>query len=74
MRDPALFRRTAAVIGLIGAVVTSAVWSLLEPAFPTGYAERLAAIEEGGTPPPSRRPCSRSRSCSCWPRSWPSRT
>jgi len=49
MRDPALFRRTAAVIGLIGAVVTSAVWSLLEPAFPAGYAERLAAIEEGGT-------------------------
>ena len=49
MRDPALFRRTAAVIGLIGAVVTSAVWSLLEPAFPTDYAERLASIEEGGT-------------------------
>lgn len=49
MRDPATFRRTAAAVGLVGAVITSAVWTLLEPAFPTDYAERLAAIEEGGT-------------------------
>jgi hypothetical protein len=49
MSDPALFRRTAAVVGLIGAVVGSAVWTVLEPAFPTDQVERLAAIEEGGT-------------------------
>lgn len=49
MKDPAVFRRTVGVIGLVGAVITSAIWSLLEPAFPAGYAERLAAIEDGGT-------------------------
>jgi len=49
MRDPAVFRRTAAAIGLAGAVITSALWSLLEPAFPSDYADRLAAIDEGGT-------------------------
>lgn len=49
MNDPAVFRRTAAVIGLIGAVVTSAVWTILEPAFPTDQVERLAAIDDGGT-------------------------
>ncbi len=49
MKDPALFRRTAAAIGLAGAVVTSAVWTLLEPAFPSDMVERLAAIDEGGT-------------------------
>ncbi len=48
MKDPALFRRTAAAIGLAGAVVTSAVWTLLEPAFPSDMEERLAAIDEGG--------------------------
>lgn len=49
MRDPAVFRRTAAVIGLIGAVLASAVWTILEPAFPSDQVERLAAIDEGGT-------------------------
>lgn len=49
MRDPAAFRRTAGAVGLVGAVITSAVWTLLEPEFPTDYAERLAAIDEGGT-------------------------
>lgn len=48
MSDPAVFRRTAAVVGLIGAVVTSAVWTVLEPAFPTDQVERLAAIDDGG--------------------------
>jgi len=49
MKDPAVFRRTAAAVGLAGAVVTSAVWTLLEPAFPSDLVERLAAIDEGGT-------------------------
>lgn len=49
MKDPAVFRRTAATIGLVGAVVTSAVWTLLEPAFPSDQVDRLAAIDEGGT-------------------------
>lgn len=49
MKDPAVFRRTAAAIGLFGAVVTSAVWTLLEPAFPSDMVDRLAAIDEGGT-------------------------
>lgn len=49
MKDPAVFRRTAAAIGLVGAVVTSAVWTLLEPAFPSDMVDRLAAIDEGGT-------------------------
>ena len=49
MKDPAVFRRTAGAVGLVGAVITSAVWTLLEPPFPADYAERLAGIEEGGT-------------------------
>lgn len=49
MKDPAVFRRTVGAVGLVGAVITSAVWTLLEPAFPADYAERLAAIEDGGT-------------------------
>lgn len=49
MKDPAVFRRTVGAVGLVGAVVTSAVWTLLEPAFPADYSERLAAIETGGT-------------------------
>lgn len=49
MKDPAVFRRTVAAIGLVGAVVTSAAWTLLEPAFPSDHAERLAAIDQGGT-------------------------
>ena len=49
MKDPAVFRRTVAAVGLVGAVITSAVWTVLEPEFPTDYAERLAAIDEAGT-------------------------
>ena len=49
MRDPAVFRRTAAAVGLVGTVITSAVWTVLEPEFPADYADRLAAIDEGGT-------------------------
>jgi hypothetical protein len=49
MSDPAAFRRAATVIGLVAAVLTSAVWTLLEPAFPSDQVERLAAIDDGGT-------------------------
>ncbi len=49
MKDTATFRRTAVVVGLTGAVVTSTVWSVLEPAFPAEVTDRLAAIEDGGT-------------------------
>ena len=49
MSDTAAFRRTATVVGLIGAVITTAVWTVLEPAFPTDHVERLAAIDGGGT-------------------------
>ena len=49
MKDPAVFRRTAGAVGLVGAVITSALWTLLEPAFPADYVDRLAAIEAGGT-------------------------
>ena len=49
MKDPALFRRTAGAVGLVGAVIASGVWTLLEPAFPADYAERLASIDAGGT-------------------------
>jgi vacuolar-type H+-ATPase subunit I/STV1 len=48
MKDPALFRRTAAALGLVGAVITSAIWTFLEPEFPSDPVERLAAIDEGG--------------------------
>ena len=48
MKDTATFRRTAAVVGLIGAVITSAAWTLLEPPFPADYVDRLAAIDTGG--------------------------
>jgi len=48
MKDAATFRRTAAAIGLAGAVITSTAWTLLEPPFPADYGERLAAIDAGG--------------------------
>ena len=49
MKDTATFRRTVAVLSLLGAVVTSAAWTLTMPPFPSGYVERLAAIDAAGT-------------------------
>ncbi len=49
MNDTAAFRRAVTVLGLAGAVITTAVWTVLEPAFPSDQAERLAAIADGGT-------------------------
>lgn len=48
MKDTATFRRTAVVASLVAAVITSAAWTLTLPPFPSGYAERLAAIDEAG--------------------------
>jgi len=49
MKDTATFRRNAVAVGLVGAVITSAIWTLLSPPFPDGYADRLAAIDEAGS-------------------------
>ncbi len=48
MKDTATFRRTAVGLSLIAAVITSAIWTLTMPEFPTDYSERLAAIDEAG--------------------------
>ena len=49
MKDTALFRRDAAALGLLLNAVLSAVSVMLAPAFPSGAADRLAAIDDGGT-------------------------
>lgn len=48
MRDLAAFRRTCAAAGLLLTPVIAIAWTALMPPFPAGYAERLAAIDEGG--------------------------
>lgn len=42
------FYRTCTVLGLVAAAAVTVVWTLFEPEFPSGFAARLAAIEEGG--------------------------
>lgn len=49
MRNPATFRRNAAAICLATTALLSATSVVLAPEYPGGSAERLAAIEAGGT-------------------------
>lgn len=49
MRNPATFRRNAAAFCLVTTALLSAVSIVLAPEFPGGSAERLAAIDAGGT-------------------------
>lgn len=49
MTNTATFRRAAAATGLVSTAVIMAVATVLSPEFPSGYADRLAAIEAGGT-------------------------
>ena len=49
MNDLARRRRTLAASGLVLAALLSVMWTLLEPPFPSGYAARLAAVQEAGT-------------------------
>ena len=49
MKNPATFRRTAAFIGLVGSAALLLVSTAFQPEFPSGFEERLAAIDEGGT-------------------------
>lgn len=49
LNDAATFRRSAAATGLVLAAVMSVAWTALEPPFPSGYAERLEAIDRTGT-------------------------
>lgn len=46
--DSGAFRRDCAAGGLVAGAVMSAAWVLLQPAFPSGYEARLAAIDAGG--------------------------
>ncbi|TXL56606.1 DUF4386 family protein [Aeromicrobium terrae] len=48
MKDTALFRRDVAALGLLLNAVLSAVSVMLAPAFPSGAAARLTAIDDGG--------------------------
>ena len=48
MKNPATFRRTAAFLGLVGSAALMLASTALQPEFPSGFEERLAAIEEGG--------------------------
>jgi hypothetical protein len=43
------YGRSVAALGLVLAAVLSVAWTVLEPPFPAGYADRLAAIEDAGT-------------------------
>jgi hypothetical protein len=47
--NPATFRRDTAATALVVTAVLSAVSSATAPEFPSGYADRLAAIEEVGS-------------------------
>ena len=49
MKNPATFRRTAAALGLAATAALLLVSTALQPEFPSGFEERLAAIDEGGT-------------------------
>lgn len=46
--DPAAARRDCAALALVATAVLSAVSNATAPEFPTGYAARLAAIDEAG--------------------------
>jgi hypothetical protein len=50
MTNTATFRRSAAAVGLVLAVVLMAAWTVLAPEFPPEFRDKLAAVEEGGTP------------------------
>jgi hypothetical protein len=49
MKDTANLRRITAAGGLVLAAVLSVVWTALQPPFPAGYADRLAAVDRAGT-------------------------
>jgi len=49
MKDTASFRRAIAAGGLVATAMLMVVSVIFEPEFPTGAAERLEAIAEGGT-------------------------
>lgn len=49
MTNTATFRRAAAATGLLGTALIMAVATVLSPEFPSGFADRLAALEAGGT-------------------------
>lgn len=48
MKNTASFRRNAAAVGLATTAVLSAVSVTLQPEFPSGYVDRLAAIDGSG--------------------------
>jgi hypothetical protein len=48
MRDSALFRRSAAAIGLMTTAVLMVVFAALQPPFPDSFTDRLAAIDAAG--------------------------
>jgi len=49
MENPATFRRTSAAIGLITSAALTTVSITLAPEFPSGFEERLGAINAAGT-------------------------
>lgn len=49
LTDPTTFRRNLAATGLVAAGLLSLAWVALQPPFPAGYEDRLAAIDDGGT-------------------------
>ena len=49
MKNPATFRRSAAALGLASTAALMVVSTVLAPEFPTGFEERLVAVEAGGT-------------------------
>lgn len=49
MKNSAAFRRMAGAVALIAAPLLMLVSVVLAPKFPGGFADRLAAVDEGGT-------------------------
>lgn len=49
MKDTANLRRIWTATALVLAAVLSVAWTALQPPFPAGYAERLAAVDQAGT-------------------------
>jgi hypothetical protein len=49
MKNPATFRRAAAAVGLVSTAGLMLLSTVLAPEFPSGFAERLEAVEAGGT-------------------------
>lgn len=49
MRNTAAFRRTAGAVALVAAALLMVVSVVFAPDFPAGFADRLAAVDEGGT-------------------------